>query len=164
MWSADGKGLPLVLRGHDDILAAGTPGGGGVFDESGARIVTISFDKTIRVWNSDGSGEPIIIRAPDLQAWSAAFSPDGTRIVSASHIERIITADGTVRTEHTAKVWSDIRPIAGPDEPILWTATTFCPTIEQRMDLLGVDEQRAHDDLAACQRRVVAARAAQVAR
>ncbi|MEM9493776.1 MAG: protein kinase, partial [Myxococcota bacterium] len=156
--SADGQGLSLVLRGHDDMLAAGIPGGGGAFDESGARIVTISYDKTIRVWNSDGTGAPIVIRAPDVQAFSAAFSPDGTRIVSTSHIERITAPDGTVRTEHTAKVWTDIRPIAGPDDPILWTATTYCPTVKQRMDLLGVDEPRARENLAACQRRVAAAR------
>ncbi|MEM9491789.1 MAG: hypothetical protein AAGC55_21770 [Myxococcota bacterium] len=61
-------------------------------------------------------------------------------------------------TFHTAKVWSDLKPISGLGEAILWTATTFCPTVAQRMDRLGVDEQGARDDLAACQRRVAAAR------
>ncbi|MEM9493550.1 MAG: hypothetical protein AAGC55_30660 [Myxococcota bacterium] len=79
--------------------------------------------------------------------------------MSASHLERFILPDDTVQTFHTAKVWPDIKPIAGPHDPVLWTATSYCPTIEQRMELLGVDEQRAHDNLAACQRRVAAARA-----
>ncbi|MEM9491900.1 MAG: hypothetical protein AAGC55_22330, partial [Myxococcota bacterium] len=159
LWSVDGSGQPLVLRGHNDILTAGAPGGGGVFDGSGARVVTVSNDKTIRVWNADGTGQPIVIRAPQLQAWSAAFSPDGTRIVSTSHSERVVSPDGTVRSFHTAKVWTDLKPISGPDDPILWTATTLCPTVEQRIELLGVDEQNARDNLTACQRRVAAARA-----
>ncbi|MEM9489050.1 MAG: hypothetical protein AAGC55_07895, partial [Myxococcota bacterium] len=97
---------------------------------------------------------------PQLQAQTAALSPDGTRVAAVSHVERVTAPDGTARTFHTVKVWTNLRPIAGPDDPILWTATTFCPTVAQRMDLLGVDEQRAHDDLAACRRRVAAARAA----
>ncbi|MEM9491763.1 MAG: protein kinase, partial [Myxococcota bacterium] len=162
VWNADGTGAPLVLSGHDNALVAGIPGGGGAFDESGMRIVTVSEDKTIRVWNTDGADEPIIILAPEIDAWSAAFSPDGTRIVSASHIERVTNADGTVRTEHTAKVWTDPRPISGLDDSVLWTATTYCPTVEQRMDLLGVDAWRARENLATCRRRVAAARRAAI--
>ncbi|MEM9490847.1 MAG: protein kinase, partial [Myxococcota bacterium] len=159
VWSAAGIGQPLILSGHDDAVATGIPGGQGAFDPFGARIVTASEDGTIRLWNTDGTGEPIIIRAPGLDAHSAAFSPDGARIASASHTERIIDPDGTVRTEHTAKVWTDIKSISGPDDPVLWTATTFCPTIEQRMDLLGVTETQAEANFARCQRRVAEAQA-----
>ncbi|MEM9491077.1 MAG: protein kinase, partial [Myxococcota bacterium] len=161
VWNADGTGEPLVLSGHDDAVATGAPGGQGAFDRSGARIVTASLDKTIRLWNADGSGRPVIIRAADLQATSAAFSPDGTRIVSAAHVERVTAPDGTSRVEHSAKVWTDIKPISSPDDPILWTATTFCPTVQQRMALLGVDEQQARDNLKACQRRVARAKSAE---
>ncbi|MEM9492421.1 MAG: hypothetical protein AAGC55_24960 [Myxococcota bacterium] len=159
LWNADGSGQPRVLSGHDNAVVMGTPAGEGALDTSGERIVTISDDKTIRVWNTVGTDEPIIIRVPELEAWSVALSPDGTRIVSASHSERIASPDGTVRTFHTAKVWTDIEPISRPDNPILWTATTYCPTVEQRMELLGVDEQRARDNLANCQHRVAEARA-----
>ncbi|KAJ8580549.1 WD40 repeat-like protein [Rhizopogon salebrosus TDB-379] len=57
----------------------------------GARIVSGSFDKTIRVWDAE-TGKPL---GPSLQGhtgevYSVAFSPDGTCIVSGS-------CDGTIR-------------------------------------------------------------------
>ncbi|WP_436603143.1 nSTAND1 domain-containing NTPase [Sorangium sp. So ce1036] len=87
VWSADGTGEPLVLRGHaDSVLSA-------VFSPDGQRIVTASYDKTARVWNADGTGEPLVLRGHAGRVYSAAFSPDGQRIVTAS-------GDGT------ARVWS----------------------------------------------------------
>ncbi len=44
----------------------------------------------MRVWAADGSGEPLVLKGHKDWATSAAFSPDGARIVSAS-------LDGTVR-------------------------------------------------------------------
>lgn len=45
MWSADGSGEPVVLKGHCPILrsAQSTP--------AGERIVTASADKTARIWS-----------------------------------------------------------------------------------------------------------------
>ncbi|MEM9490684.1 MAG: protein kinase, partial [Myxococcota bacterium] len=157
VWDADRGGSPLFV--YKDVVTAGALGGGGAFDQTGARIVTITGDKAIQVHSADGSDPPIRIRVPEIDPWSVALSPDGTRIVSASHGERITTPTGAVEVEHTVKVWTDLRPLSGPDDSALWTATTFCPTVEQRMDLLDASEERARQALAACQRRVAAARA-----
>src|SRR6185312_11328242 len=56
-----------------------------------------SFDKTVRVWNADGSGEPLVLRGHDNHVLSAAWSPDGKRIVSASRdaTVRVWNADGS---------------------------------------------------------------------
>ncbi|MEM9491809.1 MAG: protein kinase, partial [Myxococcota bacterium] len=56
VWSADGSGVPLVLRGHQGIVYSA------VFSPDGKRIVTASFDKTARVWSADGSGVPVVLR------------------------------------------------------------------------------------------------------
>ncbi len=32
------------------------------FSPDGKRIVTASWDKTARVWNADGTGEPLVLR------------------------------------------------------------------------------------------------------
>ncbi|XXX41697.1 protein kinase [Sorangium sp. So ce117] len=67
------------------------------FSPDGKRIVTASWDKTARVWNADGAGEPVVLRGHSKAIWSAAFSPDGKRIVTASwdKTARVWNADGT---------------------------------------------------------------------
>ncbi|WP_437758217.1 nSTAND1 domain-containing NTPase [Sorangium sp. So ce1389] len=91
VWSADGIGEPLVLRGHESgVLSAD-------FSPDGKRIVTASADKTVRVWSADGTGRPLVLRGHEDSIHSAAFSPDGNRIVSASEDKtvRVWSADGT---------------------------------------------------------------------
>ncbi|HWL93733.1 MAG TPA: hypothetical protein VNT79_09370 [Phycisphaerae bacterium] len=75
VWDAtDGREL-AVLRGHREDLDLA------VFSSNAARIMTLSRgDGTVRVW--DGDTHEIRSNASNLM--SAIFSPDGTRIVTAS--------------------------------------------------------------------------------
>ncbi|WP_437595010.1 nSTAND1 domain-containing NTPase [Sorangium sp. So ce1000] len=67
------------------------------YSPDGKRIVTASNDSTARVWNADGTGEPVVLRGHKEEVWSAVFSPDGKRIVTASfdRTARVWNADGT---------------------------------------------------------------------
>jgi WD40 repeat protein len=67
------------------------------FSPDESKIVSASADRTIRVWNIDGTGEPLVLEGHEGLVWSADFSPDGTRIVSASSdwTARVWNADGT---------------------------------------------------------------------
>ncbi|WP_304988748.1 WD40 repeat domain-containing protein, partial [Corallococcus sp. CA049B] len=50
-----------------------------------------------RVWRADGTGEPVVLRGDERPVPSAAFSPDGERVVTASWdgTARVWRADGT---------------------------------------------------------------------
>src|SRR5262249_23268225 len=124
----------------------------------------------VRVWNADGSGPPLVLRGHDAAAFVAAFSPDGTRIVSASTdgAVRIWNADGTGEPlmlrasnaalyavswspdgkrivagseDKTVIVLSALAPLSGAGDPKLWTATTYCLPLDVRRRLLDFSEE-----------------------
>ena len=53
--------------------------GSAVFSPDGSRIVTASLDKTVRIWNTDGSGVVAVLRGSDAPVNRASFAPDGTQ-------------------------------------------------------------------------------------
>lgn len=106
-------------------------------------------------------GEPASLRIPDLDAYTAAFSPDGTRIVTASHNTRDSL---TGKMTYSVVVWPTFERFTDLSDPTLWTATRYCPPVSLRKNLLGTPEDLAADHLASCQARVKAAFAARAAR
>jgi hypothetical protein len=63
------------------------------FSPDGKRIVTGSYDMTVRIWNAETGKEVLLLKGHTGAVTSVAFSSDGKRLVSGS-------ADMTVR------IWS----------------------------------------------------------
>jgi WD40 repeat protein len=97
LWKADGKGGPLLMKGHSNQVTSST------FNSAGDQIVTTSKDRTARIWHSDGramlmqwAGSPVVLKHPNAVN-DASFSPRGERIVTASEdkIVRVWKTDGS---------------------------------------------------------------------
>ncbi len=91
-------------------------------------------------------GRALVLRGSDAPVNAVAYSPDGKRIVTGSD-------------DKVARVWTDLEPLRGVDDPKLWTATTYCMPVERRIELLRVPESAARASQEACLRQVAAVRA-----
>ena len=81
IWNADSGKLHLSLVGHPESVTAAA------FDRRGTRIVTGSFDSTIRIWDVE-SGEQLLVLPIPVEGWrivAVAFSGDGRMVLS--HLE-----------------------------------------------------------------------------
>jgi WD40 repeat protein/serine/threonine protein kinase len=102
IWEPAGAVGPLTLKGHsNDVFSVS-------FSPNGQRIVTASWDGTVRVWDGTRGKEllsltnhgieipsavtTLYIAGHSARVYSAAYSPDGQRIVTGS-------------SHGTAKVW-----------------------------------------------------------
>ncbi len=110
----------------------------------GGRFVTVSRDRTAKLWSLDPASPPrILARSPDEpvpqshddEVLSAAFSPDGTRIVTTSR-------DSTARIwdAETARPAAGIPPLLHTDGKPVWGAV-FSP--DGRLVLTAGQDERA---------------------
>lgn len=80
--------LFVTLRGHRGALR------GAIFSADGKRILTASDDHTARIWNADGTGEPLVLGehrgAITYAAFLPAENPSAARVLTTS-------LDGTAR-------------------------------------------------------------------
>jgi len=76
----------FALKGHTSSVDSAS------FSPDGTRIVTASYDGTVRVWDAARGTTLAELKGHTRGLSSAAFSPDGTRIVTASW-------------DNTARVW-----------------------------------------------------------
>ena len=113
IWDAATVKQIAGLSGHDDVVRSVA------FSPDARRIVTASNDRTARIWDAasgvqlavlSGHGEGLPADDEGGNVRSAAFSPDGRRIVTASN-------------DKTARIWDaatarQLAVLSGHDHPV----------------------------------------------
>ncbi len=87
-----GCGTRRAARSSWSCAAMISPSAAAGFSPDGARIVSGSWDNTVRVWDAASGKELLVLRGHERPVCAAGFSPDGARIVSGSD-------------DHTVRVW-----------------------------------------------------------
>ena len=82
-----------VFRGHTDEVHSAS------FSPDGNRIVSASYDRTVRVWDASSGAELLKLKGHTGYVRSASFSPDGNRIVSASYDRTVRVWDASTGAE-----------------------------------------------------------------
>ncbi|KIM89872.1 hypothetical protein PILCRDRAFT_812653 [Piloderma croceum F 1598] len=96
----------LQFQGHNDVVYSVA------FSPDGSKIVSGSFDKTIRVWDASTGVEMLPpLQGHDGYIYSVAFSPDGSKIVSGS-------GDKTIRVWDASTGVEMLPPLQGHDDYI----------------------------------------------
>ena len=142
-----------------------------------ARIVAVR-DRTVSVWTTDGTGEPVVLTGHDGRVKGVSWNPDGQRIltVSADNTARVWNANGTdepfVLSGHRGDIenatWSPdgqrILIVTGVGTASIWTpgirviqralktASTDCLSPEMRLIYLDEDESESRAGYEECER------------
>jgi WD40 repeat protein len=112
IWDTTSGEQIAVLRGHEDTVnfAEFSPDGARIVTASGSALLTLSAagafsDMTARTWDAATGKQLVIMRGHGDILYSARFSPDGKRVVTAS-------ADSTARI-FEADTGREIRALRG---------------------------------------------------
>ena len=97
------------------------------FSPDGKSVVTASFDKTARLWDS-ATGKPLGTPLQHQHAvLAAAFSPDGKSVATTSE-------------DKTARLWKAPRRLQGtPEHILLWCEARTGLTLDEHGDVRVFD-------------------------
>jgi WD40 repeat protein len=97
LWDAESGAELQRFNGHSGIVTRA------IFDPAEQRVLSASLDRSLRLWDLESGDELLTIDTPGALL-NAAFSPDGTRVVSSS-ADETSADDSTDAIDRTIRVW-----------------------------------------------------------
>ena len=92
---------PRILRGHDrPVLAL-------AFHPHEARLASVSFDRTVRLWDTVDAGQMLECKVPLGASSALTFGGDGTQLLIGGRVVRMPLEEGfstTALIERAARV------------------------------------------------------------
>ncbi len=123
------EGTPLVLRGHANRVQAMA------FSPDGSRLVTTSWDKTARVWDSRSGTELLTLRGHTAELHAVAWSSDGSKLATLS-------GDGTIKGWN-ARTGKEEVTITGPASWVV--GVSWSPDAARLVSLWSDGSLRVYD-------------------
>jgi eukaryotic-like serine/threonine-protein kinase len=82
-WPLDGPApaaqqAPITIGTHDAAIS------NLALSPDGRTVATVSMDKSVRLWDLAGGGEPRVWRGETYASWGVAFTPDGRTLLTGS--------------------------------------------------------------------------------
>jgi WD40 repeat protein len=88
LWNANSGEQITILRGHRDLVD------GVAFSPAGSRLASLSFDRTIRIWDlQDVKSGCKILEGHRVPGFEVFFSPDGNTVIAPTRDSRILLWD-----------------------------------------------------------------------
>jgi WD40 repeat protein len=106
-----GSHVRATLQGHDGTVSDA------VFSPDGARLLSLGFDATARLWDTEAGSEIAVLEGHDAPITDGAFAPDGSLVATASE-------DRSVRLWN-AEDGGDLETLIGHEDPV--AALAFSP-------------------------------------
>jgi WD40 repeat protein len=108
----DAEPVERVLGAHMDGVTYAR------FDADGKRVVTASYDRTVKVWSLEGDAPAVEFTGHGFPVAGAAFSPDGLFVASCSYERPPGSVVGTVHVWEAA-TGALVRTMTGGRKPIV---------------------------------------------